>query len=285
MALAAQGAQIAAQKAQFDRAKREARRSAQSSNRPVTPEEMITPSYNLGAEISREEARKKSRTLQGNLEQQVGNFAINQARNRNRIREATSSPLPELQLTPEETPKNPYQIEPQAIRERVAKTPVQQPGRASLIRASKQLAQGAQEAATAKAKEMAALKAKKIASRFLWNAGGLSTTAETEGLAAWTVSGTGLAAQMYRGFKSILNPDTGKSLDSGQFFKGFLANFEPRALNPKDVFDWISGIHAGFGYFFLIAFIHIIMAMMIIYSMIAFGTFEVLGSIFSSFGF
>lgn len=286
MALAAQGAQIAAQKAQFDKAKREARRSAQSSNRPVTPEEMITPSYNLGAEISREEARKKSRTLQGNLEQQVGNFAINQARNRERIREATSSPLPNLApARASEVPLNPYQAAPQQLRERIAETPVGQPGRASIIRASKQLAQGVQEAATAKAKEMAALKTKKLASRFLWNAGGLSTTAETEGLAAWTVSGAGLAAQMYRAFKLILNPDTGKSLNSGQFFKGIFANFEPRALNPKDVLDWISGLHAGFGYFFLLAFLHIVLALMILYAMLAYGAFSVLGGAFSSFGF
>ncbi|MDA0207888.1 MAG: hypothetical protein O3B64_00570 [bacterium] len=284
MAPAAQGAQIAAQKAQFNQAKRDARQSAVSSNRSDNPETFINPSYNLGNAIKREEALNKSRTLQTNVKQQVETFAIKQARNRERIRTATSSPLSDFsRVRSEEALSNPYQTEPQAMRERVANTPVEQPGRASILRASKQLAQSAQEAAISKAKEMAAIKAKKIASRFLWNAGGLSTTAETEGIAAWTVSGAGLVAQMYRVFKLILNPDTGKSLDSGQFFKGVLANFEPRALDAKDPLDWLSGLHAGFGYFFLIAMIHIVIATMIIYAMIVAGTFSVLGGLFGSF--
>lgn len=152
----------------------------------------------------------------------------------------------------------------------------------SKLQTARQLTRTAKEF-TEKAKKIKeVIKKTKEALDVAWTAGRSASTAEGEGAAAWTVSGTGVLAAMYSAGKAVIFPNAQLSddPDAGQLLKGLLSFIEPPVTYARRITGWITGIHAIAGY--LAAFVILMFIMIaILYAGVGLYIFSEVSNVFN----
>jgi hypothetical protein len=115
-----------------------------------------------------------------------------------------------------------------------------------------------------------------------WHIPGRGSVVESEGLAGFTISGSGMLVSMYQTAKGFFL-DEGSGLDGGQLIKGILSVAEPTRASFKSISGLVTVFYSLFGYFILLLATILTLFMVIIVTIMVYVIVDPVNFLFANF--